>query len=161
MRKNRFYFLIQEYRLLQERLNEARADYIKVSAQLEIYKKLERELTEEISRATNFNDPARAKQWTEILEKHFPADKDRPSKETAEKAEKLFKDKESLIAYYEKKMLVVRALLGARQVELVESFEEKNIMMREEGMPAGDPRALDQEEEKPPQEGDGFFLGKM
>jgi hypothetical protein len=161
MRKNRFFFLVQEYRRVQERLNEIRADYIKVQATQEIAKKLERELDDEIKKASNSKDADKAKFWQKIVDNCFKHDPDRPAAELAEKIEKKFNDKETemRIAYYEKKMLVLRSLLGARQVELLESFEEKSIMMGDSVSVSKHLDVLaDPEKTK---EDDGFYLSKM
>jgi hypothetical protein len=152
MRKNRFYYLVKEYRLVQERLNTLRADYIRIKTSVEIAKDLEADLAKEIKRANNSHDQTGALRWQAIVNDYFSKDKDLSTVEVLQRAEKDLKEKENIIAYYEKKMSTIQTLLGQRDVELLEGYEKKNIMMGTDAY-----AALHEEDDKKPKQDDGGF----
>lgn len=154
MKKNRFYYLVKEYRLVQERLNVLRADYIRTKLSVEIAKDLLADLTKEITRAKSSHDEAGALRWQAIINDYFHNDNDFPAADQIKKAEKGVKEKENIIAYYEKKMSAIQTLLGQRDVELIDGYERKNIMMGVDALSAG---ALGEEEAKKPKQDDGGF----
>ncbi|MCF7908131.1 MAG: hypothetical protein K9L86_04585 [Candidatus Omnitrophica bacterium] len=149
MRKDRLKCLVDEYRLVQLRLDEIRGDQTKNQTSLEISKELEKDLKEEVEKAKNSEDSSLLKRWQEISN-FISEDKDLPSQEEIKKAnEKASGEGEKLIVYYERKLKSVRKLLGDRLAELVEGYAEKNILIGGGSSSEGSfRRVVDKEEEE-------------
>ncbi|MDD5194768.1 MAG: hypothetical protein PHQ96_03720 [Candidatus Omnitrophica bacterium] len=160
MRKDRFYYLVREYEEVKERLNELRAEHLRLKTQTELFKTLEEELMKEIKRANNSNNSSEAGHWQALIDDCFNKDKNRPSVEDMQAQEKILKENEKLITYYEKKMTAVRTLLGIREVELIDGLEKKSIMMGE-GTGAVSHRLRHEDEKKPKQDDGGFCFTKL
>ncbi|MCQ9205754.1 MAG: hypothetical protein NG737_05530 [Omnitrophica bacterium] len=125
--------LVKEYRLVEKRLNEIRAKDIKIQISLEISRDLEKALLNELENAQQSKDSSEAECWQQIINNYFHNDKDRPSAEDDKRAkEKISGDNERLVMYYEKKLQVIEKLLGSRLAEILESYEQKNILMGNE-----------------------------
>ena len=131
MRRNeRVKHFVDEYRLAEKRLEEITSDYGKVDTSLKILVDLEKELMSEIEKAKESKDPQNTKYWQDILNNYFYSDQDRPDEETIKKAkDKISGENEKLIVYYERKLKMIERFLGSREVELLESYDRKNILM--------------------------------
>ena len=70
------------------------------------------------------------KYWHAVINECYLKDKDTEVKGNIEniKAEFMAKN-EKLLIYYEKKIKVIKRLLGARLAQILENYEEKNILM--------------------------------
>lgn len=141
--------LVNEYRLAEKRLNEIRAEDIKIQVSLEISRDLEKTLLNELKRAQESKDSSMAECWKDIRSNYFPNDKDRPTEEENKRAkEKISGENERLIMYYEKKLQVIEKLLGSRQAEILESYGQKSILMGNESSSGGLFHEIQQEEEE-------------
>ena len=163
MRKNRFYYLIDEYRRAEARLNELQAEHIHAQTSLEIHKRLERDLETEIKKAKESKDSQLASHWQSVLDERFPKDSDWPSKATIKKAkEKISGENENLKTYYEAKVRTIRRLLGTRFTDHLDTYEEKKLLMgegqRSAGLLAHEEAELEEQSRKRKQ---GFYLDKM
>ncbi|MEI8349261.1 MAG: hypothetical protein WCI77_03815 [Candidatus Omnitrophota bacterium] len=129
MKSERLQYLINEYRLVQKRLYEIRADYERMKITFEILKEVEKELGE---RAKHASDGATGQYWMDIAAGCFTGDQDRPNEADFNKAKEKVEKNEKLILYYETKLNMIRRFLGVRETDLFESFQEKNILMGSE-----------------------------
>lgn len=125
--------LVSEYQYNQKKLGEIKGGYEKIKISYEIGIDLEKELADEIKVAKQAKNEALIKYWQEIAAEYFNKDKELARKEDFEKAEKeaILKN-EKLISYYEKKLKIIRKLLGARVSQLIDNYEERNVLMGEE-----------------------------
>lgn len=149
MRKDYLRCLIDEYRLVQLRLNEIRGEQIRVQALQEVSDELEKDLKEELAKAKNSKDKSLLKRW-QAINNLISEDKDMPNKEEIKRADAKTSGKgEQLIIYYERKLKSIGKLLGARLTELVEGYNEKNILIGGGSSAAGAVRrVIDKEEEE-------------
>lgn len=130
MRKNRYFYLVQEYRATQEKLNDIEKERLRIQARVEIDQRLRQELEWEKKKAEEVNDKKEAEHWHNIIEKYYNTDDMRPSEEETKKAaEKIPPEVENLIVYYEAKLRIIKKLLGTRYAELVDIYDEKNMLM--------------------------------
>ena len=130
MISERFKFLVKEYRLAQKRLSDLTADHMWAEASVELSGKLKRELETEVSKAKDSKDSAMVKYWQDILKECFDKDKDFLSEKDVEKEKKkLTEKKEKLIMYYKKKIKIIGKSLGSRFTELLDSYDQKNILL--------------------------------
>jgi hypothetical protein len=149
MSKERTRFLVREYRETEEKLDELRKKYITTEARFEIFNDLEKELITELERAKERNDASLIKYWQEIIDKYLSRDKDRPDKKDLEKAQNTISgENEKLIMYYEKKIKMIRRILGARLVQILDGYDEKNMLMGTEYSSGKVLHQLDEEDEK-------------
>ena len=119
--------LVAEYKLAEKRLNEIKDDYVRLEASTNIVEFLEKEFVIEKERT---KDPKMIKYWQDMIDTQLKNDPDNPDSKDVEKAKKKISgDNEKLIGYYEKKLLIIRKLIGHREAELYEGFAEKNILM--------------------------------
>jgi len=133
MRKNRYFYLVKEYRVTQEKLNDIEKGRLRLQARAEIDQRLRQELEWEKKKAEEVNDKKEAEHWQNIIEKYYNTDDLRPSEEEAKKAaEKIPLEIENLIVYYETKLRIIKKLLGTRYAELVDIYDEKNMLMGSE-----------------------------
>ena len=127
----RLRYLVEEYKLAEKRLQEIKADFIRLEASTNVVESLEKEFTIEKERE---KDPKKSEYWQSLIDDQLKNDPDQPKKGDFDKAKKkLTGDNEKLIMYYEKKLLVIRKLIGHREAELYLGFAEKNILMGGEG----------------------------
>ena len=125
--------LVSEYKFTQKRLSEIRGKYEKIKLAYEIAVDMEREFADEINIATQSKNEIQVKYWKEIVAEYFVNDKELAKKEDLEKAEKeIVLKNEKLISYFEKKLKVIRKQLGARISQLIDNYEERNVLMGEE-----------------------------
>jgi len=69
-----------------------------------------------------------------MIKEYFNKDKDKASPQDLEKAKKkISKKDEKVIQYHEKKLKIIGKILGAREAEILETYEQKNILMESEG----------------------------
>jgi hypothetical protein len=130
MKKTRLFFLIKEYRLAQDRLNKLQSGLFKLNAGNEVREVLEKELKEEILRATKAKDEKVASLYKQATDKYFPQDPDRPSDEDAKRVQGVKSEEaQSLAVYYEAKLRAIRKLLGIRNVELLDIYDEKAMFI--------------------------------
>lgn len=129
MRKDRLKCLVDEYRLVQARLDEITLEQMKAQTSLEILKQTEKDLGEELEKAKKSKDNALLKHWQTVVG-FLSEDKDCPSPEkVAEAKKKASGEAEQLIIYYERKLKSIKKLLGDRLSELIEGYIEKNILI--------------------------------
>jgi len=129
MKGERLQYLIYEYRLVQKRLYEMRAEYERMKLTFEILKEVEKELAD---RAKHAPDAATSQYWMDVAAQCFANDPDRPSEPDFNAARERVEKNEKFILYYETKLNMIRRLLGVREADLFESFQEKNILMGSE-----------------------------
>ncbi|MFA5007860.1 MAG: hypothetical protein WC546_01400 [Candidatus Omnitrophota bacterium] len=124
--------LIREYKEAQDKLGEIKGEYEKAKTSYELKIDLEKELEDEIRMAKEANKEDLIKYWQDVLKECFPVDKDLTNKEIYEKYEKeVLQKNQKLISYYEKKLKTIKKHLGARLTQLLENYEERNVLMGE------------------------------
>jgi hypothetical protein len=164
MKKERLQYLVDEYRAAEKKLKDIREERVRMKISLEIFQDLEKEFKKEIKRAQDDNDSSRAKHWEDILNTCFVGDKDRPKEETIEKINtKVSEQEEKLIVYYERKIKMIERLLGSREVELIENYDHKSILMGGQHSSARLSDEIEEEEDKREEEKKrkGFTFDKM
>jgi hypothetical protein len=125
--------LVSEYKSVKVKLEQIKASYERTKITFEIAVDLAKEFEEEIRMAKEANSDDLIKYWQDVKATYFTSDKELSTKEQFEKAEEeILRKNEKLISYYEKKLKVVRKHLGARLTQLLENYEERNILMGEE-----------------------------
>ncbi len=130
MKKDRFYYLVEQYHLAHERLNELRSRSARSQTIAEIFSMIEKDIQNEIRRSEEVNNTEMARYWQGVMELFFVSDQDRLTKEEEKEAqEKLPEDTQRHIVYYERKLKAIRKLLGDRPWQLLENFEEQNLLM--------------------------------
>jgi len=103
---------------------------MRLEASLNVLEDLEKELKSEIEKAKEAKDSLMVQYWQDILNNCFHDDQDRPKEEDVKKArDKISGENEKLIVYYERKLKMIERFLGSREVELLESYERKDILM--------------------------------
>ncbi len=163
MRKRRLFFLIKEYRLAHERLNELESEAFRVKVVEEVSGVLGKDLKEEFERANKTKDKKTAHLYKQAIDKHFSDDRDKLSDKDSQYAERsLSEEAKSLLVYYETKIRAIKKLLGIRNAELVDTYDEKSMFI---GGQASDSRLRDdiEEEEERANKKDpsDFTFGKM
>ena len=134
MKTERLEILVELYRSLQKKLRKIRAEQDRIVVSLEIFNDLERELNSELRSAKGADDQEMVKYWQEMIKEYFNKDKDKASPQDLEKAKKkISKKDEKVIQYHEKKLKIIGKILGAREAEILETYEQKNILMESEG----------------------------
>lgn len=125
--------LISEYKYNQKKLGEIKGNYERTKISYEIGIDLGKELDDEIRMAKETNNETLIKYWQEIASEYYAKDKELSKKDDFEKAEKeILLKNQKLISYCEKKLKVIRKQLGARLTQLIDNYEERNILMGEE-----------------------------
>ena len=159
--------LIAEYKRAKKKLEEIKGDYERIKVSVEISNDLDKELTAELRRAEEIKDSSAAGYWQAIIAKFFHNDKELSTEDDLQKAQKqVSEEHEKLIMYYEKKLKIIRRLLGARLTQLFENYEEKNILMGGEYSSSGSEQQLSEEEEQEEEKKEkerktGFTFDKM
>ena len=164
MANERLRYLVNEYRLVQKRLSEIGGENLKIQTSLEIFKDLDKDLKNELNRAKNLGNDSMVKYWQDIIDSYLLKDQDRPSGQNQEKVKKEVADNEKLISYYNKKLKIIRILLGSRLADQLDIFEEESILMGDEGFSAEVLRmrkGKKLEEEKRKKDKDNFTFDKM
>jgi len=165
MRKNRYFYLVQQYRATQERLNDIEEERLRLQAQVEIDARLRKELEWEKQKAEEVNDTEEVAHWRNIIEKYYNTDDTRPTEQQIKKAaEKIPEEIENLIVYYEAKLRIIKKLLGTRYAELVDIYDEKNMLMGGEHSSGNLLDEIEKDEEAQAQERrrkKGFTFDKM
>jgi hypothetical protein len=125
--------LIKEYKLAQQRLDAIRGNYVKAEVSFDIREVMEQDFKIEIKRAEEAKDTEQAKYWQSIRSTFLDSDKDILPRDTKDKEKaKISGETEKLIVYYERKLEAIKKLLGHREAELLDNYEEKNILMGSE-----------------------------
>jgi hypothetical protein len=163
MRKTRLFFLIQEYRLAQERVNYFQSKAVKVKTAEQIDEVLNKDLVEELKRAKKIKDKEAADLYAMALDKYFPQDSDRPNDQDKQEAEKLLsKEVRGLVTYYEAKIRTIKKLLGIRNAELLDNYDEKSLFMGDGSSGGRLLEEIEKEEEQAKKKDPGdFTFGKM
>ena len=116
---------------------------------LEILRDLEKEFAGEVRKAHKTGDASAVKYWQDIIDNCLCSDKDRPKNADIQNTQKKVLDKnEALIVYYERKLKIIKKCLGNRLTQLLESFEEKNILMGQDSSSGRLIQDLQDEEDK-------------
>jgi hypothetical protein len=130
METTRVKLLVEEYYLAKRRLEGVKKEFERAQIALEIAKDLEKELLHEIKMAQEGKNTQAVQYWRNIIDECYFKDKDIKTKEDMEKIKKeFFAKNEKLLMYYEKKLKTIKRLLGARLAQILENYEEKNILM--------------------------------
>lgn len=130
METTRVRCLVTQYYLAKKRLEEVKKEFETAEIAFEIAKDLEKELHHEIKMAQDSKNPSMVKYWQTVVNECYINDKDIKTREDIEKVKTEFMAKnEKLLIYYEKKIKIVKRLLGARLTQILENYEEKNILM--------------------------------
>jgi hypothetical protein len=158
--------LIAEYKNAKKKLEAIKERYEKIKVSTEISRDLDKELTAELSRAQELKDSEAAKYWQDIIAKFYCNDKELTSDADLQKAQKeVSQEHEKFIMYYEKKLKIIRRLLGARLTQLLENYEEKNILMGEESGSRSEQQLSEEEEQeeekKEKERKTGYTFNKM
>ena len=162
MRKNRKYFLVQEYRLVQKQLNRLQAEYIRIQTVLEIIDDLEKRINSEVEAAKANNDLNQSKYWQDILKHYLTKDKDRPAEGAWQKIQSKATDEHNkFCSYYEMKLAVIRRALGEREAELIESYDEKKLLIGDDNSANKLAQSLQEEANQPSKDDNDFTFGKM
>lgn len=141
--------LIREYHAARKKLEEVKGKYEVTKTSYELAIDLEKELNDEIKIAQEGKRAEMEKYWRDILQEHFEKDKDLARKEDFEKCEKeILQKNEKSISYCEKKIKIIKKHLGARLSQLLENYEERNILMGEQYSSQKSANALYEEDEK-------------
>ncbi len=149
MRTDRLQYLVKQYRLTQSKLRKLQERQTKLEVSFEVFKDLERELNNEVASAKISKDSAGIKFWQSIIKEYLDKDVDKVSEAQVKKAQKEAGEKNlKIIRYYQRKLKVIAQLLGARETEIVESYEQKNIMLGEQASSGGHLQQLEEEEEE-------------
>jgi hypothetical protein len=130
METTRIRYLVAEYYLAKRKLQELKKEFEGAEITLEIAKDLEKDLYHELKTAQDAKNTSMVKYWQAVINECYLKDKDTEVKGNIEniKAEFMAKN-EKLLIYYEKKIKVIKRLLGARLAQILENYEEKNILM--------------------------------
>jgi hypothetical protein len=123
-------YLVAEYYLTKRRLEEVKKEFEGTQITLEIAKDLEKDLYHELKMAQDTRNAPMVKYWQAVINECYLKDKDIEVKKNIDKIKAEFMAKnEKLLMYYEKKIKVIKRLLGARLAQILENYEEKNILM--------------------------------
>lgn len=122
-------YLVKEYFLAVKRLKEIKGRYLELLTASEIAKEMETEIKKEIQRAQEGEDKDSVKFWQDILDNCYRKDNDFPPTKDLKEAQDELKRREKEIVYYQRKLKVIKRLLGVRETELLESFQEKLVLM--------------------------------
>jgi len=129
MDKERLQYLADEYRLAQVRLSQIRGQLLKAQTSLEISEEVLKDLDDELEKAKAAQDKALAGQW-QSLKEFLTKDQDSSSREEVDRLEKKITAKqEELIIYYERKLKVIKKLLGERLTAIIEGYDEKSVLI--------------------------------
>ena len=140
--------LVSEYKYTQIKLNRIRGEYERIKISYEMRIDLEKELADEVGMAKQAKNEALVKYWQEITAEYFGRDKELAGKEELEKAEKeIILKNEKLISYYEKKLKIIKKQLGARVSQLIDNYEERNVLMGEESTTKKSSTIISEEDE--------------
>lgn len=144
----RLHNLVSEYKDIQKKLGEVRAKYEKIKIAYEIGIDLEKELADEVAMAKHAKNETVVKYWQEVKAEYFNNDKELAGKDDLEKAEKeIILKNDKLISYYEKKLKTIKKQLGARVSQLIDNYEERNVLMGEESSTKKSSTIISEEDE--------------
>lgn len=130
METTRVKSLVAQYYMAKQRLQELKKDFEDAEIVFEIAKDLEKDLRHEIKIAQDAKNASGMRYWQDVVNECYFKDKDIKTQEDVEKFKADFLAKnEKLLLYYEKKIKVIKRLLGARLAQILENYEEKNILM--------------------------------
>ncbi|MDP2923684.1 MAG: hypothetical protein Q8O30_08215 [Candidatus Omnitrophota bacterium] len=122
--------LVAEFHLAKKRIEELKEAYERAQISFEIAKDLEKDLHHEAKAAHDSRNSSMLQCWQDVINECFHNDKDIAKKEDLDKIKAEFIAKnEKLLMYYEKKIKIIKRLLGARLAQILENYEEKNILM--------------------------------
>ncbi|MFA6281309.1 MAG: hypothetical protein WCY05_02250 [Candidatus Omnitrophota bacterium] len=140
--------LVLEYKHIQKKLVGIKGEYERMKISYEMRMDLENELADEIRMAKQAKSETLVKYWQDIITEYFNNDKDLSGKEKLDKAEKeIIQKNDMLISYYEKKLKVVKKQLGARVSQLLDNYEERNVLMGEESSTKKSTTIISEEDE--------------
>jgi hypothetical protein len=140
--------LVSEYKYTQKKLIDIRGKYEKIKLAYEIAVDMEKEFSDEINIAKQSKNEALVKYWQEITTEYFYNDKELAKKEDLDKTEKeIILKNEKIISYFEKKLKVIRKQLGARISQLIDNYEERNVLMGEESSTKKSSTIISEEDE--------------
>ena len=163
MKKTRLFFLIQEYRSAQQRLNVLQSKGLSVKTADEILEVLDKDLKDEVQRAAKAKDESAETLYKQAVQRHFPNDCDRPNDQDRRDAAKtLLAGTQSEIIYYETKIRSIRKLMGIRNAELLDNYDEKAMFIGTEASDRRLAEEIEAQEESSHREDPGdFTFGKM